>query len=402
MRSLLAIVLSFAMTGLFILRTNLLRATLVAAALFAAIPGPARAQVDPQEHAQLIALTTRMVSLEARMQKQEIESAVLRADMQKEFAKDRLEMQGLHSDVFTLNTTMGGLLRELNALKARQPAEPGKQPARDDPAKPADGQVLSLRAPFVVKDGGGRVIFKVEVAAGNMPRAVVGNPTGGRVELGIGVGGASVVGLYDDSNKVLSTLVADPKGSYLRVKDNDQSAGLGKIEGSGLGLFMLKGDKSFGEVSADSKGFGIFKVFGTDGKAVGGLYAGTEGGGLALTAPGGGKSVVSLAVTPTGGKVRVFAAAGGKARAELIANDAIGAINIFDSEGGTAVTVAAVESKAGKIEISNGRGDIVVQAGAQKSGRGMVTTGPFEGGLAGTLGAALSPASTIVGQMKSK
>jgi hypothetical protein len=32
----------------------------------------------------------------------------------------------------------------------------------------------------------------------------------------------------------------------------------------------------------------------------------------------------------------------------------------------------------------------------------MVTTGPFEGGLAGPLGSGLTPASTIVGQMKGK
>lgn len=379
-----------------------LRETFLAVALFAAFAGPARAQVDPQAQVQITQLTVRLQLLEARVQKQEIETATLRADMGKEFAKDRLEMQGLHNDVFALNTTLGGVLRELTALKARDPAQPGKQPARDDPAKPADGQVLSVRAPFVVKDGAGRVIFKVEVAAGNMPRAVVGNPAGGRVELGIGVGGASVVGLYDDSNKILSALVADPNGSYLRVKDKDQFASLGKMEGQGPGLFMRMADKPFGELSADSKGYGILKVFGSDGKAVGGLFAGTEGGSLALTAPGGGKSAVNISVTPTGGKVRVFAAAGGKTRAELIADGDTGAVNIFDSEGGTAVNVASVQSKAGKIEISNGLGDVVVQAGAQKNGRGMVTTGPFEGGLAGTLGAALSPASTIVGQMKSK
>jgi hypothetical protein len=371
-------------------------------ALFAVFSAPARAQVDPQAQAELILLTMRVQSLEDRVQKQEGELFKLR-DMEKELAKNRLEMQGLHNDVFTLFTTLNGVITELNALKAREPAQPGKQPSRDDPAKPADGQVLSLRAPFVVKDGSGRVIFKVDVAAGNMPRAVVGNPAGGRVELGIGAGGASVVGLYDDSNKVLSALVADPKGSYLRVRDNEQFASLGKMEGENRpGLFMRKADKSFAEFSADSKGYGVLKVFGADGNAVGGLFAGTEGGGLALTAPGGGKSVVSLSVTPTGGKVRVYAAPGGTTRAELIANGPIGAVNIFDSEGGTAVNVTSTESKAGKVEISNGLGNIVVQAGAQKNGRGMVTTGPFEGGLAGTLGSGLTPASTIVGRMTSK
>jgi hypothetical protein len=374
----------------------------VAIALLGMLSVPAVAQIDPQAQADVILLKIRLQQFEDRQLKQELEIANLRADMNKEFAKDRLEILGLHNDVSMLLTTLSGVIADVNALKARQPVPPGKQPSGNDPPKPADGQVLTLRAPFVVKDGSNRIIFKVDVAAGNMPRAIVGNPAGGRVELGIGAGGASVVGLYDDSNKVLSALVADPKGSYVRVKDNDQFATLGKMEGEGAGLIMRRADKSFAELSADSKGYGMLRVFGVDGKAVGGLFAGTEGGGLALTPAGGGKSALSLSVTPTGGKVRVFAATGGKARAELIADGATGAVNIFDSDGATAVNLASVESKAGKIEISNGLGDIVVQAGAQKNGRGMVTTGPFEGGLAGTLGAGLTPASTIVGQMKGK
>jgi hypothetical protein len=98
----------------------------------------------------------------------------------------------------------------------------------------------------------------------------------------------------------------------------------------------------------------------------------------------------------------VFPAAGGSARAELIADDNGGALNIFGKSGANAVTVASVESTAGKIEITNSRGNIVVPAGQQANGRGMVNTGPFERGLAGALGAGLTPASTILGQMKGK
>jgi hypothetical protein len=376
---------------------------LIATIALAAITNSVFAQnTDPRALAEIELLKGRMDRLEdqVRTLKQNVDVLKLEKDqMQKlltQNIRDTTELSGRH---LTLETRV----KTLEDNFPFPPTPPGKQPSRDDPSpKPADGQVLSLRAPFTVKDGSGRVIFKVDVTSGGLARAVVGNANASRVELGLGAGGASVVGLYDDSNKALSVLVGDPKGSYVRVRDSDQSASLGKIEGSGLGLFMLKADKSFGEFSADSKGFGIARVFGNDGKAVGGLFAGTEGGGLALTPTGGGKSAVSLGVTQTGGKVRVFAPGGGKARAEMIAEGLTGVVNIFDSDGATAVNIASVDSKAGKIEISNGLGDIVVQAGSQKNGRGMVTTGPFEGGMAGTMGAALKPASTIVGQMKSK
>jgi hypothetical protein len=375
---------------------------LIAAIVLTAVASPARAQTDAQMFADIEVLKQRVNQLEDQVRTLRQNADVVRAK-QEQTEKLLIQTSKATTELRGEQVTLDLRLRTVEGVIANQPTPPGKQPSRDDPSpKPADGQVLSLRAPFTVKDGSGRVIFKVDVTSGGQARAVVGNANASRVELGLGAGGASVVGLYDDSNKALSMLVGDPKGSYLRVKDNDQSASLGKIEGSGLGLFMLKADKSFGEFSADSKGFGIARVFGNDGKAVGGLFAGADGGGLALTPAGGGKSAVSLGVTQTGGKVRVFAPGGGKARAEIIAEGLTGVVNIFDSDGATAVNIASVESKAGKIEIGNGLGDIVVQAGSQKNGRGMVTTGPFEGGMAGTMGAALKPASTIVGQMKSK
>jgi hypothetical protein len=368
--------------------------------LLSSIWAPVSAQGDP-------GLATRLLVLEARL---DVESLKLNnrlntlqadADRQKqeileERSINKVQVDLLKFQVVTLTAKVQGLSEEVAALKGQKPGEPGKEPA-----KPADGQVLSLRAPFTIKDASGRVIFKVD-AAGNLPRATIGNPAGGRVEIGLATGGGSLVGLYDDANKLLSTLVADPKGSYLRVRDNEQSTNLGKVEGDGVGLFLRKEDRLFGEVSALKGGYGIARVFGADGKSVGGLFAAAEGGGLALTGPGGGKSAVSLGVTPSGGKVRVFPVGGGPARAELVAEGNIGALNVFGSTGTNAVTVASVESRAGKIEITNSSGNVVVQAGQQANGRGMVTTGPFEGGLAGGMGGGLTPASTIVGQLKGK
>ena len=40
-------------------------------------------------------------------------------------------------------------------------------------------------------------------------------------------------------------LVGDPKGSYLRVHDNEQTTNLGKFEADGVGLFLRKDEKLF-------------------------------------------------------------------------------------------------------------------------------------------------------------
>lgn len=368
---------------------------------------PAHAQADPRARLDVLEITTdqRFSEVRGRMEKAEAATFKLRADMELAISKLRIDLTLLQGKVASQESLITALGSEIGALRARQPADPGKQPApgkSPDPAKPTDGQVLSLRAPFTVKDAAGQVIFKVDAVSGNLPRAVIGNPAGGRVEIGIADGGAAVVGLYDTSGKILSALVGDPQGSYLRVKDNEQSASLGKTEKDGVGLYLRKDDKQFGELSVGKTGYGIARVFGAEGKAMGGLFASVEGGGLALTGPGGGKSAVSLGVTPSGGKVRVYPAAGGSTRAELVAEGNLGALNVYSSDGTNAATITSVTSLGGKIELTNASGQIVVQAGHQPNGRGMVTTGPFEGGLAGTLGSGLTPASTIVGQMKGK
>jgi hypothetical protein len=322
----------------------------------------------------------------------------LRADL----TQARLDLGVVKGEVLILQGMVNQLLVDVDALKNRDPTkppEPGKAPT---PNKPTDGQPLTLRAPFIVKDSAGQVIFKVEVVADrNLPRAVVGNPSGAHVEMGPAAGGSSMVSLFDTSSKMLSTIVADPKGSYVRVQDSSQSAGFGKFEKDGTGVFLRTGDKEFAEVSADKTGAGILRIFGQGGKPVGGLFADSNGGRLALSGTAGGQTVVSLGAEATGGKVRVYPAGGGPIRAELVADGATGALHIFNTEGITSVMLAAGTTKAGRMELSNSSGNIVVQAGATDNGRGMVSTGPYDAGVAGVVGG-IKAASSLLGSLSSK
>jgi hypothetical protein len=288
-------------------------------------------------------------------------------------------------------------------------------------AKPADGQSLTLRAPFAVKDDDGEIVFQVDVPADrNLPRAVVGNPAGAHVEMGPSLGGSAVLALFDESKALQVAMVGGPQQSYLRLRDNEQSVGLGNIENSGTGLFLHKGKNQVADVSADKAGAGTVRIFGAGGKiaaslssvpeggtlkafdskqkAVAGVFAGSDGGHVTLTGPTGGKAAVHLSVTSTGGKVRVFPAEGGKARAELIADGDSGVMTVFNAAGTSAVVVESAGSGSGHLVILNAAGENAVEAGAMKAGIGIVRTGPAGSGPAGSLGSGLSPASSIQGK----
>ena len=372
--------------------------------LFLIASGTASAQgLDPRVDiltVQIQQLASKVQALEHTDARTQLDLANLRTDL----TKTQVDLTILKTQVTVMEGVQNLLITEVDALKNRDPAkpgEPGKTPT-PTPNKPTDGQPLTLRAPFIVKDNAGQIIFKVEVAADrNLPRAVVGNPAGAHVEMGPAVGGASMVGLFDNSGKMLSTIVADPKGSYVRVQDGTQSAGFGRIEKDGIGLFLRTGDKEFAEIAADKAGAGILRIFGQGGKPVGGMFADSEGGRLALSGTGGGKTIVSLAAEATGGKVRVYPAGGGTTRAELIADGATGALNIFNTEGTTSVMLATGTTKAGRMELSNASGNIVVQAGVTNNGRGMVSTGPYDAGVAGVVGG-MKPASSLLGSLSSK
>lgn len=331
-----------------------------------------------------------------------------------ELTEIRGELTKLKADFTKVKAEVAGLQEALAQLKK----EPGKS---------VDGQSLTLRAPFTVKDGAGRVIFQVEVAAGrNQPRAIVGNPSGAHIELGpTSSGSAAAVGLYGDSKNLLVTLIGDPRGSSMRVRDDKQSTSIGNIEGQGLGMFLRLGEARVVELSADKAGAGTVSIFGVgdkiaasltsaadgggtlkvlnkEAKAVAALFAAPDGGHVVLTGPAGGKTAVGLSVTPTGGKVRVYPVEGGTARAELVADGDSGALSIFNKSGTSAAVIDAGQSGAGHLVILNSAGENVIEAGALSTGVGIVRAGPGGFGPAGSMGGALTPASSIQGRSGSK
>lgn len=328
-------------------------------------------------------------------------------------SEESAELTPLKRQLQTASADIAALKDEVAKLKAR------------DPAKPADGQSLTLRAPFAVKDAAGQIVFQVDVPADrNLGRAIVGNPAGAHVEMGPASGGSAAFALYDDSKKPLVVLVGDPQRSFLRLRDSGQSVGLGNIENVGTGLFLRKDNMQVADVSADKAGAGTVRIFGAGDKiaaslssvpeggtlktfnkeqqGVAAVFAGSDGGHVALTGPSGGKTAVQLSVTPTGGKVRVFPAEGGKARAELIADGDAGAITVFNGSGTSAVVLEAGQSGAGRLIILNAAGENAVEAGAMSGGMGIVRAGPAGHGPAGMLGGGLFPASSIQGKKVGK
>ena len=360
--------------------------------------------------------------LELRVLKLETDAATLlaqRVDAKVQLDQDLAEIRGeltrLKADMTKVKADVAGLQESLAQLK------------KQEPGKPADGQSLTLRAPFTVKDGAGRVIFQVEVAAGrNQPRAIVGNPSGAHIEMGpTSSGSAAAVGLYGDSKNLLVTLIGDPRGSSMRVRDDKQSTSIGNIEGQGLGMFLRLGEARVVELSADKAGAGTVSIFGVgdkvaasltsaadgggtlkvlnkEAKAVAALFAAPDGGHVVLTGPAGGKTAVGLSVTPTGGKVRVYPVEGGTARAELVADGDTGVLSIFNKSGTSAAVIDAGQSGAGHLVILNSAGENVIEAGALSSGTGIVRAGPGGFGPAGSMGGALTPASSIQGRKGSK
>ncbi len=370
--------------------------------LSASITATASAQSDATLNligGQVVVLQAKVNILETRVQSDHDASLLMRGQLD----QARKDITKLQQDMATQQVVTDALQSAVSQLLKRSPEDPSKPTPRKPSDQPADNQSSTVRAPFVVKDNSGRIVFKVDVGpGGNGARATIGNAAGNRIEIGPGSGGSAAVTIFDDSNTALAALVGDPKGSFVRVKDSEQSALLGRLESEGRGLSLRKGANEFVTLSPDKTGAGTVKVFGASGSAVAGLYADATGGQLVLTGPGGGKTEASVSATASGGRVRVFPIGGGSVRAELAADGAKGALNIFGSDGSNAASLTSLESKTGRLEINNADGNKVVEAGATKAGAGFVTTGPYDTGVAGSMLSVGMPASSLLGSMKSK
>jgi hypothetical protein len=338
-----------------------------------------------------------VIALQADVRALQIQAAELRGERAKEKEVLDAELAKIRADVTQLQGQVAKSKADIAQLQGAV--------AQLKTPQPANGQSLTLRAPFTVKDAAGRIVFQVDVPADrNLPRAIVGNPAGAHVEMGPSPGGAAAFALFDDSKELLVALVGNPQRSFLRLRDNEQSASLGNIENIGTGLFLRKGNEQVADVSADKAGAGTVRIFGAGSKITASLSSvpGSEGGQVALTGPLGGNTAVQLKVTPTGGKVRVFPVEGGKARAELIADGDSGAMTVFNGSGSSAAVVESGKSGSGHLVILNAAGENAVEAGAINGGIGVVRTGPAGSGPAGNLGGGLLPASSIQGKKPGK
>ena len=128
------------------------------AVLFVIAPVSAQSDVDVLAlQVDVRALQIQAVELRGERAK---EKEVLAADL----AKIRGDVTQLQAQVRKANADIGQLQSEVAQLKTLQPA---------------NGQSLTLRAPFTVKDATGRIAFQVDVPVErNLPRAIVGNPAG--------------------------------------------------------------------------------------------------------------------------------------------------------------------------------------------------------------------------------
>ena len=148
-----------------------------------------------------------------------------------------------------------------------------------------DDDPMTVRAPFVVQDDGGRTIFRVDtVPGGGRSRIMVGNPIGARAEIGPNELGGAVVAIYDSTNSLRVALAGQPAESELRLRGSKtvgvhlradgiggdvhlfNAAGLGSarlsIGNGGAGNFMLGDAGGATVVSAGTmaNGIGIIKA----------------------------------------------------------------------------------------------------------------------------------------------
>ncbi len=195
-----------------------------------------------------------------------------------------------------IGTTQSRLVADVERLKSD---EPGK------PDKPSD--LATVRAPSRYKTPQATSSSKSMWAPGNAPRLLSAMPPALRVEL-----------------------VADPKGSHLRVsttRTNPRSSASVR-QRRRRPVLAKEATKSSVSLPPTKPALASCECSAQAAKPVGAMFSDAEGGRVALTSATGGKTALSLAVTPTGGRCVCFLRKAASARAELSADGATGSVNL--------------------------------------------------------------------------
>jgi hypothetical protein len=225
-------------------RPKLVLVLLAGLALSAAPAGPAAAQTPAALQLQLNKLATAqrtmdstLKRLEARIAKLEMAAEQDDQDLSDEAEKAQSEKQA--SD----------LERRIAALE-RTPA------AKSNPSS-AGGS--TVRAPFVVQDADGSVVFRV--TGGKTPRLLVGVEKGGGVELGTGSAGGGILRVRDATSADRVILIGSEGFGQLRALSQTHSAVLSsndETNGATLGLFV--GDVPTARIRSGLDGHGSLVI----------------------------------------------------------------------------------------------------------------------------------------------
>jgi hypothetical protein len=127
--------------------------------------------------------------------------------------------------------------KRLDGLEARLAAATRDGGSPNKSSSPAS----VVRAPFVIEDNDGSVIFRV--TGGKSPRLMIGEDKGGSVEMGTGSAGGGIVRVRDASNTDRVILIASDGFGQLRALSQGHSAVLtANDEQFGALLSLFNGD----------------------------------------------------------------------------------------------------------------------------------------------------------------
>jgi hypothetical protein len=125
--------------------------------------------------------------------------------------------------------------KRLDGIEARLAAATREGGAPNKPAGPSS----AVRAPFVIEDTDGSVIFRV--TGGKTPRLMIGEEKGGSVEMGTGSAGGGILRVRDAGNSDRVILIASDGFGQVRAMSQSHSAVLtsnDKEHGALLSLFI--------------------------------------------------------------------------------------------------------------------------------------------------------------------
>ena len=138
------------------------------------------------------------------------------------------------------------------AQKTGRAAGPGADKAPND-----DDQPLTVRAPFVVMDEGGRTLLRVEkspISGG--ARMIVGNPIGSRIALGVLKDDGASLQIFDNAHVQRIALGAAAGNTLLKLEEKKYKAMLSTDESEGNTLTLFTGDIISARVASGRGGNG--------------------------------------------------------------------------------------------------------------------------------------------------